>query len=107
MSEKHSQMAELLLDLEFSLRQLGLWSAERPGEEAMASQEPFCLDTLDFEEWLQFIFIERMSVVVEQGLPLPDRCGLAPMAEEYFRGSRHCPTRLIEKLEQIDRTLST
>lgn len=96
----------MLLELEYHLRQSNLWSAQRPSDEALASREPFCIDTLGFEEWLQFVFLERMTVLVEGDLPLPDQCGLAPMAEEYFRGTRPRPDALISKLEEIDRTLS-
>lgn len=106
MNEKHSQVAALLIDLECVLRNMDLWDSERPSEAALESKQPFCVDTLEFEQWLQFIFIERMSIIVEQQLPLPEQCGLAPMAEERFRGSPHKPTALIAHLEEIDRTLS-
>jgi uncharacterized protein YqcC (DUF446 family) len=107
MQEKYSQVAELLMDLECTLRNMNLWSSERPSEEALASEQPFCIDTLDFDQWLQFVFIARMSIIVERELPLPTQCGLAPMAEEYFRGNRLTPDALIRQLEAIDRTLSS
>lgn len=106
MNEKYNQVAELLIDLEYVLRNMNLWSAERPSEAALASTQPFCVDTLDFEQWLQFIFIERMRSMVDQQLPLPDECGVAPMAEEYFRGASLDPATLVAHLEEIDRCLS-
>lgn len=107
MTEKHGQVAELLIDLEWVLRNMGLWSPERPSELALASEQPFCVDTLDFEQWLQFVFIERMRTIVEQELPLPEQCGVAPMAEEYFRGTSAGVPALVAHLEAIDRTLSS
>jgi uncharacterized protein YqcC (DUF446 family) len=106
-ARKYSQVAEQLIDLECILRSMNLWSHERPSEEDLASDQPFCVDTLRFEQWLQFVFIERMTLIVERELPLPDKCGLAPMAEECFRGAAYSPQTLIEKLQVIDRTLSS
>ena len=43
----------LLLDaIEAELKEQGLWSAQEPGMEALASQLPFCIDTLSFQQWL-------------------------------------------------------
>lgn len=106
MSKKHLQVASLLMDVEFSLRNMGAWSEERPSDEALASEAPFCIDTLTFEQWLQFIFLERMRVLVEQNLPLPEQCGIAPMAEVHFQQAQRDPGQLIAHLEALDRTLS-
>ncbi|MGQ9426618.1 YqcC family protein [Gilvimarinus sp. F26214L] len=106
MNTRHDEIATLIMDLEASLRNLGLWSEQRPSAEALASQQPFCVDTLEFQQWLQFVFIERISILVERRLPLPNNSGLAPMAEEYFRGTPYSPENLIETLRTIDRTLS-
>lgn len=105
--QKYSQVAEQLIDLERILRTMNLWSRERPSEEALASDQPFCVDTLRFEQWLQFIFIERMTLIVKNELPLPEKSGLAPMAEEYFRAAPDSPTALIRQLQAIDRILSS
>lgn len=94
------------MDVECSLRTMGVWSDERPSDEALASTAPFCIDTLTFEEWLQFVFLERMRLLVQEGLPLPDKCGIAPMAELHFAESAHNPAQLIAHLEALDQTLS-
>ena len=41
-----------------------------------------------------------------EGEPLPDRCGIAPMAEEYFRGTGLACGDLIGALVQVDKLLS-
>lgn len=69
------QLADCLLRIEMELRQLQLWEQERPPEEAFASTEPFCIDTLAFTQWLQFVFLERMSVLIENG----SRCRRYPV----------------------------
>ncbi len=100
------QVADCLLRIEMELRQLRLWEPERPPREAFASTEPFCIDTLAFTQWLQFVFLERMAMMIESGQPLPAVSGIAPMAEEYFRGRKESGLGLIRELEAVDRLLS-
>ena len=81
-----TEIAEVLIDIEAQLRQLGLWDKIPPSTEALASTEPFCVDTLTLPQWLQFIFLPTIYRLLEEEQPLPGRCSIAPMAEEYFRG---------------------
>lgn len=101
-----ARVADSLLRIEMELRQLDLWQAERPDPEAFQSTQPFCIDTLEFHQWLQFVFVERMIVIIEQGQPLPRMSGIAPMAEEHFRVRPESGKSLIQELEEIDRLLS-
>lgn len=77
-------LADALLELERKLRALGLWSTQPPSAAALSSQEPFCLDTLNFEQWLQWVFIPRMAAIIEAGGTMPPGCNILPMAEEAF-----------------------
>lgn len=45
----------LLSELEDELRQLGWWEQQAPSAQALQSQQPFCVDTLEFSQWLQWI----------------------------------------------------
>ncbi|WP_227519860.1 YqcC family protein [Mangrovitalea sediminis] len=83
--DTYIQVADLMLRLEAEMRRLSLWEAERPSPEALASTEPFCIDTLTFPQWLQFIFLERLKDIVEAGAPLPQRSEIHPLAVEYFK----------------------
>ena len=51
---KHTEIAELLIDIEAQLRQLGQWDKEPPAPEALASEQPFSVDTLTLPQSLQF-----------------------------------------------------
>ena len=84
MSERHSQLANLLFDLEKELRQAKLWAQQSPPPEALVSTEPFSIDLLTFTEWLQFIFLPKMYAAIEATEELPQSCSIAPMAEQYF-----------------------
>ena len=76
------ELADLLLSIEAEMRRLGLWQAEAPREEALHSTQPFSIDTLDCEQWLQWVFIPRMKHILEQGLPLPQQSDIRPYFEE-------------------------
>ena len=53
-------MHELLAALELALLEAGWWGDASPDEAALASIEPFCVDTLRFSEWLQWVYIPKM-----------------------------------------------
>lgn len=97
----YREVAEQLLLIEAEMRRLDLWAATAPSPEALASTEPFCVDTLSLPEWLQFVFLPRMRQLIEGEMPLPRQCGIAPMAEEYFRGETPA-TELIKHLKELD-----
>lgn len=106
-SYNHTQrLADSVLQIEIELRRLDAWHSEEPPEEAFQSTMPFCADTLDFTQWLQFVFVERMKVIIENEHPLPGVSGIAPMAEEHFRGREQSVQELIKELERIDQLLS-
>ena len=44
--------------------------------------------------------------MLEEGESLPERCGIAPMAEEYFRGTGLGSDELVAALSSIDDLLS-
>ncbi|MFT6274377.1 MAG: hypothetical protein ACJAZ0_000466 [Halioglobus sp.] len=102
----HTEIAELLLDIESELRQLGLWQKIPPSVTALASTEPFAVDTLTLSQWLQFIFVPTLYSRLERDLELPQRCGITPMAEEYYKGSDLSTAALLATLRQIDDLLT-
>jgi uncharacterized protein YqcC (DUF446 family) len=106
MTTKHITVAEILLDIEKELRDLRLWESESPSADALASTQPFAIDRLNFPQWLQFIFIPRLYIMIEQRMPLPNVSGVKPMAEEYFQVLNLNSAVLIAHLERIDNLLS-
>lgn len=100
------RIADGLLAIEMELRALDLWADTRPPDDAFLSTEPFCLDTLAFTQWVQFVFLERMKIIIECQHPLPRVSGIAPMAEEYFRERPESASGLIRELRAIDELLS-
>ena len=102
----HTDVAVVLIDVEAELRRLRLWDDDSPAPEALASTQPFAVDYLTLPQWLQFIFLPRMYALIENEAEMPGLCGIAPMAEEYFRGSNLPTSPLLDALERIDALLS-
>ncbi|WP_454565684.1 YqcC family protein [Pseudomonas sp. AIG] len=84
MDARFPKIADQLLLIERELRTQGWWDEVQPSAEALSSVEPFSVDTLDFEQWLQWIFLPRMKMILEQDLPLPNASGIQEMAEMVF-----------------------
>ena len=101
-----TEVAEILIDIEAQLRQLGQWDKIPPSAEALASTEPFCIDTLTLPQWLQFVFLPTIYRMLEEEQALPRRCGIAPMAEEFFRDSGLAVGGLVDALLRMDELLS-
>lgn len=102
MSRQYVAVAEALMDIEYELRQLRLWQDELPPPEALASNQPFAVDTLELHQWLQFIFLPKMNVIVERRDELPSNCAIAPMAEEFYKEVDYGVGSLIAQLRRLD-----
>lgn len=103
---RYCQIAATLIDIEAELRRIGHWDRQEPPTEALQSEQPFAVDTLSFNQWLQFIFIPRIRFLAEQEGGLPSACNITPMAEEFYRGLGLPVTDLLGALKNIDSLLS-
>ncbi len=105
-NQQYHKVADVLLELEQEMRRLGLWESQRPTPEQLQSTLPFAVDTLTFPQWLQFIFVERLSEMIRQEQVLPAVSGIAPMAEEYFKESTAAGNQIVVILDRFDRLLT-
>lgn|SRR5690554_6698940 len=100
-SSARHDISQLLSDLRAEMDRLGLWSEQYPTAQAMASVEPFAVDTMDLEQWLQFIFIARLQAILDAQAPLPANCEIAPYAEQRFQ-DRADTAELVRIIAKID-----
>ncbi len=100
------KIADLLTRLEDELKANALWQATRPSEVALSSLQPFCIDTLSFEQWLQFVLIDRFKALLAMGMQLPNNISVCPMAEETFKHLGDDASELINIIADIDEHLS-
>ena len=98
-------IAEQLLLIERELRLQGWWSETPPSEQALASQQPFCVDSMAFEQWLQWVFLPRMKQMLETEAQLPSVSGIRPMAEQVYSARVEQAAELIRALGEFDRLI--
>jgi uncharacterized protein YqcC (DUF446 family) len=97
-----NRIADVLLEVEATLRTHGMWDQNRPPADALGSEQPFCIDTLRFEQWLQWIFLPRMKEILEDSRPLPVKSGILSYAQEYLRKGAPPTTGLLELIKRFD-----
>ncbi len=99
-------IADHLLLIERELHVQGWWSAEIPSAQALASTVPFAVDSLSFEQWLQWIFLPRMKEILEKGLALPNASGILVMAETVYANRPEESRKLRKLLAEFDQLIS-
>ena len=96
------RIADVLLEVETHLRTSGNWDHNRPSEAALGSGEPFCFDTLRFEQWLQWVLLPRMKQILEHRKPLPAKSSIFVYAQEYLRKSDPLANNLLNLIKRFD-----
>gem|GEM_PF-103099 len=100
--QRLGRAADIILELEMALRQHQLWECEPPSPQALQSSQPFCMDSLRFTQWLQFVFIVRIKDIIERAVPLPMRSGIVAIAQENFKGVSYDAAAIIRPLAKFD-----
>ena len=106
MMNQHQQLADILLQIEQQMQQLQLWQKESPSAAALASQQPFAVDTLSFFEWCQWIMLPRFRQMISAESALPANCNIAPMAETVMQQDGINKPDLLNLFHQLDQTLN-
>lgn len=86
MKESDNRLFELLNQLEGELKRVELWQVARPSEEALQSSQPFALDTLAPEQWLQWIFLPKMREAIKVGA-VPRGFVISSYFEQVWQGN--------------------
>ncbi|NDL65544.1 YqcC family protein [Acerihabitans arboris] len=100
--EFHQQVRQRLFDVEQAMRALSIWQPLPPARDAFDSPEPFCIDTMRPEQWLQWILLPRMHALLDQRAALPRRFAITP----YFEEALPHATRLLGALQRLDDLLN-
>lgn len=102
-----NQVRQSLQNIELVMREIDLWQAVPPQAEAFESNEPFSIDTMDAEQWLQWVLIPRMYALLESNGVLPTRFAITPYFEEALSGEdRQDCTALLVELQRLDDLLN-
>lgn len=100
----HQQTQSHLYQLQEILQDLALWESLPPNEQALQSTEPFAIDTLAPEQWLQWIFIPRMHALIDRGSSLPTQIAVSAYIEEAMKELDGL-ARLLAPLIEIEKLL--
>lgn len=100
------KIADHLLLIERELHVQGWWSETPPSAEALASVVPFAVDSMNFDQWLQWIFLPKMKEILEKGLPLPNASGILVMAETVYVDRPEESRELRRLLAEFDQLIS-
>lgn len=99
-----TEIQQHLLGLQQTMQANQLWEATPPSAEALASTQPFCLDTLSATQWLQWIFIPRMQALLAANADLPRNFAVTPYLEEALKNETYLP-ELCKPLHQLEQLL--
>jgi uncharacterized protein YqcC (DUF446 family) len=91
-----------LQQVETVMREHDHWQEQAPEANAFASVEPFCLDTMEPLQWLQWVLIPRFYTLLETGAPLPQNFAVAPYYEVALTSDTPGYAALLSTLNQFD-----
>lgn len=104
--DNYELLAQLLDDIERELRFMELWEQSPPPADALMSTFPFCYDTLEFPQWLQWVFIPRCMQIVRQQASVPASSDIHPMAEIYLDEMQIKAPMLLALIKRFDELIT-
>lgn len=99
---RHDSLRDQLQLIEALLRQHQHWQETAPHDDAFASDQPFCMDTLEPLEWLQWVLIPRMHQLLDSEMPLPKNFAIAPYYEMALDAAHPLREIILPPLAQLD-----
>lgn len=96
------QVRHHLILLEQVLKDHSLWQVTLRDPAALDSTQPFCMDTLEPHEWLQWVLIPRLLALLDSGQPLPQAFAVAPYYEMALDSTRPERQDLLAALSKLD-----
>lgn len=104
---QHSELLTIINAISLQMQEQNLWQASPPSKEALSSPEPFCVDTLTFCEWVQWIMLPRLEHMAKSEATLPGNSDMFTMAKEAFKRINADTSELLSLILQLDQCLRT
>lgn len=102
MKQFNSDILQLLKDIEQEMKSKLLWQSLPPKAEAFLSEQPFALDMMLPNEWLQWIFIPRIRALIDANGIVPRNFVLYPYFEETLKQQEEA-AKLLSLIENLDK----
>ena len=77
-------VAAKLAQIEDEMKRIGLWQNEPLPEAQYNFQQAFAMDTMAFNQWLQFILIPRVKEIIAEGGEFPSKSEVGAQAFREF-----------------------
>ncbi len=91
-----------LAQLEDALKNANLWDSVEPKQALLTSTAPFMVDTLDFNQWLQWILIPKLTYMIEHNIPMPEVSNITSMAEVWLQQKKLNQPNLLIAIKAVD-----
>jgi uncharacterized protein YqcC (DUF446 family) len=88
-------------ELEKELKRLGRWMDKSLPDESFVDMGAFGSNTMTFEQWIQFVLIERIREIVTERSEIPQGSNLGVYGIRYFDGDSSAD-RLLQILNELD-----
>lgn len=98
------KLKALLQDIECGLCELHWWQEIPPAKSALMSDVPFAMDSLQPQQWLQWIFIPKINHIIDNDGELPSGFLLAPYFEVMWKNQPHTAL-LLATIREIDKVI--
>jgi uncharacterized protein YqcC (DUF446 family) len=99
---RREALAVVIDQLEATLRSTHRWDDEPPARHLLETGQPFCYDTLTFEQWVQWQMIPRMRQILGNHEALPESSAILPYAEERAQTAGEEGQELLHLIERFD-----
>ncbi len=92
-------------EIEDELKRINRWSGQPLSPEKFENMGAFGINTMTFEQWLQFVLIPRINSIVQKKEELPESSELAPYAIRVFDGDPEAHS-LHDILYELDKLIN-
>ena len=82
----HQAVAERLAAIIAEMQRIGLWQAEPLQPEQHQFKRAFAMDTMTYQQWLQFVFVPRVEAIIAATGAFPDDSQVGIQAIREFDG---------------------
>jgi uncharacterized protein YqcC (DUF446 family) len=89
-------------DIEREMKRVGLWQDKPLSPEQYNFSSPFAMDTMSYDQWLQFVFIPRVREIIRTEGKFPASSSVGAQAVREF-DTYPDAQRLISLLSEFDR----
>ena len=96
----YEKASALAAAIEAELKRLNRWSEPLP-ETAFENMGAFGQNTMAFEQWIQFVLLDRLQTIIREQDEFPKGSSLAAYAARNFDGDPHSDV-LYDLLNQLD-----